>query len=104
MIVEGIRGQYLDGDFLMSQLGIPPEQITNSQLFMLLNSLYAQSTAHNKALLDLKVEFEDYKKEHKAMAETFRTTRNVLTAIKFLAAIGIPFAAVWAIVTKPFHA
>lgn len=85
----------------------PPENVTNGQLYAAIMTVASRQADHvreqeqtNKALQELQQDFEQYKKDHKDMVETWTTAKGTMKFIRFLAMIGVPLGAIWAIITS----
>lgn len=82
----------------------PPENVTNGQLYAAIMAVAAkqneQAQKHentNERLTELSENFDQYKKDHKDMVETWTTAKGTMKFIRFLAMIGVPLGAIWAL-------
>lgn len=71
---------------------IDPENVTNGQLLMLLYSIRAQQIHSNMQIEELKEQLKVSEIKQRDMLRTWETSKNVLSFVKMLAALGIPIA------------
>ena len=83
----------------------PPENVTNGQLYAAIMAVAAkqneQAQKHehtNERLTELSDNFEQYKRDHKEMVETWTTAKGTMKFIRFLAMIGLPIGALTALI------
>lgn len=72
----------------------PPEDVTNGQLFMMLQSLHAQQSVNNATVLKLERDFNDYKRSQEDLVRAWDTWKGF---VRFLKVVGLVAAAVTAI-------
>lgn len=85
----------------------PPENVTNGQLYAAIMAVAAKQTEQaqkhehtNERLTELSHNFEQYKKDHRDMVETWTTAKGTMRFIRFLAMVGLPVGALWALVAS----
>lgn len=84
-------------------LDVPPEHVSNGQLFMMMQSMHVQNTLMNRQLGALDAKVEAMQVEYKGMAEAWRTSQSVVSFMKLLALIGLPMGALWALLARQFQ-
>lgn len=71
-----------------------PEEVTNGQLFMMLQSLHAQQSVNNATVLKLDRDFNAYKAAQEDLVRAWDTWKGF---VRFLKVVGLVAAAVTAI-------
>ena len=89
----------MDGNF-----DIPPEQVTNGQLFLLLQALNTKQSISNASQQRLVERVEKLDHDTKAMRDSWKAAGHLLSFIKYTAAVALAITGLWAITKDAWRA
>ena len=76
---------------------IPPEHVTNGQLFLLLQALNTKQSISNASQQRLVERVEKLDHDTKAMRESWQAAGKLLAFIKYTAAVALALTGLWAV-------
>lgn len=74
-----------------------PDDVTNGQLYLLLNRIHAQQLIQRAQIAALENEFREYKRQQEDLVRTWSAAKTMINIIKLLGAIALALGAIYAL-------
>lgn len=74
-----------------------PDDVTNGQLYLLLNRIHAQQLIQRAQIATLENEFREYKRQQEDLVRTWSAAKTMLNIIKLLGAVALALGAIYAV-------
>ena len=75
-----------------------PDDVTNGQLYLLLNRIHAQQLIQRAQIATLENEFREYKRQQEDLVRTWSAAKTMINIIKLLGAVALALGAIYAVV------
>lgn len=74
-----------------------PDDVTNGQLYLLLNRIHAQQLIQRAQIATLENEFREYKRQQEDLVRTWNAAKTMINIIKLLGAVALALGAIYAV-------
>ena len=74
-----------------------PDDVTNGQLYLLLNRIHAQQLIQRAQIATLENEFREYKRQQEDLVRTWSAAKTMINIIKLLGAVALALGAIYAV-------
>ena len=74
-----------------------PDDVTNGQLYLLLNRIHAQQLIQRAQFATLENEFREYKRQQEDLVRTWSAAKTMINIIKLLGAVALALGAIYAV-------
>lgn len=74
-----------------------PDDVTNGQLYLLLQRIHTQVLIQRAAQATLEKELADFKKQHEDMLRTWSAAKTMLGIIKLMGGVAVALGAIYAL-------
>lgn len=74
-----------------------PDDVTNGQLYLLLNRIHAQQLIQRAQIAALENEFREYKRQQEDLVRTWSAAKTMINIIKLLGAVALALGAIYAV-------
>ena len=74
-----------------------PDDVTNGQLYLLLNRIHAQQLIQRAHIATLENEFREYKRQQEDLVRTWSAAKTMINIIKLLGAVALALGAIYAV-------
>lgn len=74
-----------------------PDDVTNGQLYLLLNRIHAQQLIQRAQIATLENEFREYKRQQEDLVRTWSAAKTMINMIKLLGAVALALGAIYAV-------
>lgn len=74
-----------------------PDDVTNGQLYLLLNRIHAQQLIQRAQIATLDNEFREYKRQQEDLVRTWSAAKTMINIIKLLGAVALALGAIYAV-------
>ena len=74
-----------------------PDDVTNGQLYLLLNRIHAQQLLQRAQIATLENEFREYKRQQEDLVRTWSAAKTMINIIRLLGAVALALGAIYAV-------
>ena len=74
-----------------------PDDVTNGQLYLLLNRIHAQQLIQRAQIATLENEFREYKLQQEDLVRTWSAAKTMINIIRLLGAVALALGAIYAV-------
>ena len=74
-----------------------PDDVTNGQLYLLLNRIHAQQLIQRAQIATLENEFREYKLQQEDLVRTWSGAKTMINIIRLLGAVALALGAIYAV-------
>ena len=74
-----------------------PDDVTNGQLYLLLNRIHAQQLIQRAQIATLENEFREYKRQQEDLVRTWSAAKTMINIIRLLGAVALALGAIYAV-------